>query len=116
MVDEVIRFEKQQILSASIRLHRCRTSGAECLQPTACGGIGSTQPDQNGRRAGVLSPRSDSKRSRSSTSAMNRGRPTRAVAEALNMSHSSAARWVGLARQHGFLPPYSDQGAKERKS
>jgi hypothetical protein len=33
------------------------------------------------------------------------GKPTQAVAKALHMSHSSAARWVGLARQHAYLPP-----------
>jgi hypothetical protein len=33
------------------------------------------------------------------------GKPTQAVADALHMSHSSAARWVGLAREHNYLPP-----------
>lgn len=33
------------------------------------------------------------------------GSPTRAVASELHGSHSSAARWVGLARKAGKLPP-----------
>lgn len=31
--------------------------------------------------------------------------PTRAVANAFNTSHSTAARWVGQARKKGMLPP-----------
>lgn len=39
--------------------------------------------------------------------------PTRAVAEHFQTSHSTAARWVGLARQAGKLPP-AETGRKER--
>jgi hypothetical protein len=33
--------------------------------------------------------------------------PTRAVADHFDVSHSTAARWVGLVRKAGLLPPWT---------
>jgi hypothetical protein len=41
-------------------------------------------------------------------------KPTLAVMRHFYLSRPTAGRWVGLAREHGFLPPASDTRARKR--